>query len=306
MIKKYITGWLQLLRIPNLFTVPGDTVLGFIIGGGTILCRSFPLTILAVIFLYSFGLITNDLADFSEDSLKRQKRPLPSGKVSIKSAKFAAFILLVLSLFISCRLNIYAFYSALILAVFILLYNILFKKNSIIGPFTVAICRTLSIIFGFLAAAGDQMPPPMLYIVCFTWLLYFFGVSLAAYFEAEPDHPVRGLFILFFIPFLWIATAPLGSGALYVVILMKESNPSFFLAIASTFIFSFFILRNFIILSLDDRDSEKISKSIGELIGNIIFLQAAGCAFVGFPYIALAIFLLSIPAKLSAKKFYAS
>jgi 4-hydroxybenzoate polyprenyltransferase len=305
-IKQKVTGWLQLLRIPNLFTVPGDVVLGFIIGGGVLSESSFPLSLCVVIFLYSFGLISNDLADFNEDSLKRPHRPLPSGKISRKAAKFAALVLLALSLFISAHLNIYAFYSALVLAAFILLYNLLFKKHSILGPFTIALCRMLSVIFGFLTVSEDQLIPPMLYIVCFTWLLYFFAVSLAAYFETNPKKTVRGRFMLFLIPVLWIATAPIGSGALQVVILMKETNPSILLAIASTFIFCFFVLKNFIILSLDDKTSGKISKSIGELISNIIFLQAAGCAFLGFPYVALIIFLLSIPARLSAKKFYAS
>lgn len=306
MIKEKVKGWLQLLRIPNLFTLPGDTVLGYIIAGGLINRSPFPFCITAIIFLYSFGLVTNDLADFNEDSIKHPDRPLPSGRVSRKAAKFAAILLLTLALVISARLNIYAFYTALVLASFILLYNFIFKKNSIIGPFTVALCRVLSIIFGFLAAGIEGPIPPMLYIVSFTWMLYFFAISLAAYYETDPERPVRGRFMLFLIPMLWMSTAPIGSGALQVVLLMKEANPSIMLALASTFIFSFFAFKNFIILSLDNKTSGRISRSIGELIGSIIFLQAAGCAFEGFPYLALGIFLLSIPARITAKKFYAS
>ena len=307
MIKDKIIAWLQLLRIPNLFTVPGDVVLGFLIAGGIVSDNSFIQSVVAVILLYAFGLITNDLADYHEDLLERQDRPLPSGKISRKSAKFAALALLAIALFISARLNLYAFYSAFVLAVFIMLYNFFFKKNSLLGPFAIALCRVLSVIFGFLAGVSEnQRIPPMFYIVCFIWLLYFFSVSLAAYFETESDKPVRGRFMLFLIPMLWLATAPIGSGALRVVIFMKEANPAILLALASSVIFTLFVLKNFIILSLDNKVPGTISKSIGELICNIIFLQAAGCAFLGFPYVALVIFLLAIPARLSAKRFYAS
>lgn len=306
MYKDKITGWMQLVRIPNLFTVPGDTILGFVIAGGVISGNRFALSIASIIFMYAFGLITNDLADFNEDSLKRPNRPLPSGRVTRRSAKFAAILLLALALVISVRLNLYAFYSALLLAVFILLYNFIFKKDSIIGPFTIALCRVLSIVFGFLAAGTEEQISAMLYIVGLTWMLYFFAVSLGAYFETEPDRPVRGRIMLFLIPMLWMTTAPIGSGALRVVIIMKEANPSILLALASTFIFAFFVFKNFIILSFDKKTSGRISKSIGELIVNIIFLQAAGCAFAGFPYLALGIFVLAIPARLTAKKFYSS
>lgn len=306
---KKLKAWFQLLRLPNLFTVPGDPVLGYVIGAGSMIAIDFTgmtMVAMSAISLYAYGLVANDLVDFEEDTLKRHDRPLPSGLVSRTAAKFTAFFLLGAGLSMAYSVNENTFYTAFILAVFIFLYNNFFKKNALLGPFTVALCRTFSLLLGYSAAFNSPRVDPMIYIVCFTWLLYFFAVSLAAYYETEQAKQVRGTFIMVMVPVLWFATAPMGSGALGPILVMKEINPSFFLALASTFIFAMFIIKNALILGMKGDQPGMISKSIGELIWNIIFLQAAGCAFVGFPHVALGIFLLALPARFMAKIFYSS
>lgn len=307
MIKK-LKAWFQLFRPPNLFTVPGDPILGYLIGAGTLAAIDFSLVLvtLSALCLYAYGLLSNDLADLAEDRLKRPDRPLPSGLVSPSAAKFAAFLLLAAGLILAFNINKNAFYIAFFLAVFIFLYNNFFKKNSVLGPFTVALCRAFSVILGYSAAFKSHRIDSMLYIVAFTWLLYFFAVSLAAYYETEQDKQVRGTFMMFMVPILWMVTAPVGSGALTPILFMKEMNPSFFLALAATTIFAMFIVKNGIIMGLKKEKPGVIPKCIGELIWNVLFLQAAGCAFIGFPHFALGIFVLAIPARMMAKVFYAS
>lgn len=308
MIKK-LKAWLQLFRPPNLFTVPGDPILGYVIGAGTLAAidiSGLSLVVLSALLLYAYGLVSNDLVDFEEDKLKRPDRPLPSGLVAPAAAKFAAFCLLAAGLIAAYSVNQNTFYVAFLLAVFIFLYNNLFKKNSLLGPFTVALCRAFSLLLGYVAAFSSYRIDPMIYIVCFTWLLYFFAVSMAAYYETEQTRQVRGTFMLVMVPVLWFATAPIGSGSLRPIFVMKEINPSFFLALATTFIFAMFIIKNAITMSMKWDRPGVVPKCIGELIWNILFLQAAGCAFVGFPHFALGLFLLAIPARIMAKVFYGS
>ena len=92
MIKR-IHAWLELIRLPNLFTVPGDVIAGGLLSGKTGL-EILPY-VFASLFVYSAGLILNDVADLREDQKARPLRPLPSGRISVRSAKIVAGILIV-------------------------------------------------------------------------------------------------------------------------------------------------------------------------------------------------------------------
>jgi 4-hydroxybenzoate polyprenyltransferase len=305
-MKSKIKGWCQLLRLPNLFTVSGDCVLGYVIADGDIFSYKFFYSILSIFFLYSYGLITNDLCDISEDSKERPERPLPSGVVSKKEAQVIALLLLIFSLIFAFMVGLSVFYVAISLAFAITIYNYLLKKNSIFGPVSLGICRILSISLGFEAANGIDALRPILYIVAFIWFIYFFSISLVAYYETDLTRSPRGGFMLFTIPIMWLFTIPFISGSLYPVMIMKEINPTLFLALATTVIFSLFILKNGILITSAFHKKGVVPKSVGELIWSIIFLQASGCAFFGFPYLALILLISSIPARISAQKFYGS
>src|SRR3954447_23838104 len=77
--------WLQLFRAPNLFTVPGDPLAGFLLANGSDLDRSVVFAIVASLCFYAAGLLMNDLADEAEDLRERPNRPLPSGAVRRRS-----------------------------------------------------------------------------------------------------------------------------------------------------------------------------------------------------------------------------
>ena len=54
-----LRGWFQLIRLPHLFTVPGDPLIGFLIAGGLAKCADggfFPIAAVCFIsFSMSFG-----------------------------------------------------------------------------------------------------------------------------------------------------------------------------------------------------------------------------------------------------------
>lgn len=147
-----VRAWLQLFRVPNLLTVPGDPLAGFLIAtGGRLDDRVVP-AILASLFLYAAGLVLNDLADYKEDLEDRPKRPLPSGAIS----RFAAIV-------VAGNLIIFGIGSAaiagppvLIMGVATLLsivfYNFFAKKIAVVGALAMGTCRLMSVLIG--AAAG--------------------------------------------------------------------------------------------------------------------------------------------------------
>src|SRR6266478_6117111 len=76
-----LRAWFQLLRPPNLFTVPGDPLMGYLLANPSDLDWSLAWAVLASLCLYCAGLLMNDLADQAEDRRERPARPLPSGAV---------------------------------------------------------------------------------------------------------------------------------------------------------------------------------------------------------------------------------
>src|SRR5882724_1410928 len=85
--------WLQLLRAPNLFTVPGDPLAGFLLATGGHLDHRLPMVIVASLCFYSHGLLLNDLADIREDRRERPTRPLPSRAANVYIVLVVAIIL---------------------------------------------------------------------------------------------------------------------------------------------------------------------------------------------------------------------
>ncbi|WP_241965538.1 UbiA family prenyltransferase, partial [Streptomyces sp. MH60] len=82
-------AWAELLRLPALFTVPGDALAGAAAAGA----RPGPRTLLAIgssLCLYEAGMALNDWADRAEDAAERPHRPLPSGRIRPAAALTAA------------------------------------------------------------------------------------------------------------------------------------------------------------------------------------------------------------------------
>src|SRR5438552_6585860 len=89
----------QLLRLPNVFTAFADILLGTL-AVGTLLARPFDslLLMLASGCLYCGGMVWNDYFDFAEDKRERPFRPLPSGKISRRTADWLGTGLLLVGI----------------------------------------------------------------------------------------------------------------------------------------------------------------------------------------------------------------
>ncbi|MBN1865413.1 MAG: UbiA family prenyltransferase [Victivallales bacterium] len=302
-----VKNWCRLLRVPNLFTVPGDPVLGHVIAEGAMgLFAALPAVVVSLC-MYCFGLVGNDLNDIEEDKEERPERPLASGAISKRAARLLAGVFLVAGLTVAWHINTAVFILAVSLGMTIWMYNKFLKRNSFLGPLGVSTCRVLSLLCGYHAAGtGSEYLKNMLYFSCIVWLIYFFAVSLIAYHETRRKIRVEALLLLCTVPVAWAVSAPFVSMAFYPALLLKESNPSILLAVSASCIFTFIIAKNISALVFKSDVRGTISSSAGELIVNIILLQTAGCAFVGYPRQALAVMMLFIPAKILGKIFYSS
>lgn len=199
-MKRRSHPWLELLRLPNLFTVPGDVLVGWCLGGFQ---SFFPWWgILASLCLYSAGLLFNDVFDTATDALERPKRPIPSGRVSRAQVFRVACVLSGLGLVLSGP----GFPVAVALLVLILLYDLGLKALPGIGVLTMGLCRGFNLYLGFAVSApfGQLALPTSLFWAMVFFTGYIVLLSLAALNEAAPRASLRGW--MRWSPFLWVLT----------------------------------------------------------------------------------------------------
>ncbi|MPY46864.1 prenyltransferase, partial [Streptomyces phyllanthi] len=146
-------AWAELLRLPALFTVPGDALAGAAAAGA----RPGPRTLLAIgssLCLYEAGMALNDWADRDEDAVERPHRPLPSGRVRPTSALAAAGALTAAGLALAARAGRPALTIAVPLTVTVWSYDLALKRTPV-GPLAMAAARALDLLLGAATTTGS-------------------------------------------------------------------------------------------------------------------------------------------------------
>ncbi|WP_329328966.1 SCO3242 family prenyltransferase [Streptomyces mirabilis] len=149
-------AWAELLRLPALFTVPGDALAGAATTGN----RPNPRTLLAIassLCLYEAGMALNDWADRTEDALERPHRPLPSGRIHPSAALVAAGALTAAGLALAARAGRPALAVAAPLAATVWAYDLALKRTPA-GPAAMATARGLDLLLGATATGGSARP----------------------------------------------------------------------------------------------------------------------------------------------------
>ena len=89
--------WARLVRLPNVFTVVADIVMGFLFVRPSLQpIGLFLLALGASVSLYWAGMVLNDFFDFEQDLRQRPQRPLPSGRIGRRAALLTGWGLLAL------------------------------------------------------------------------------------------------------------------------------------------------------------------------------------------------------------------
>ncbi|MCK5843699.1 MAG: UbiA family prenyltransferase [Victivallales bacterium] len=324
-----LKAWVALFRLPNLFTIPGDVVVGYLaaetlldktdlvlgysVTSGQFANLAFIPALISILSIYCYGLVSNDLADFREDSVDRPDRPLPSGAVSVKSARLAAATLLLVGLFSAIIANTRVFVLACALVLLITGYNFFLKRIPMIGAAALALCRVMALVAGFLACGiGLDFAnlPPFLVVVCATWAIFIFSVSVSARSETEPsrisDFDRKMTLFIPYLQLFWILSAMVVGGGAVAIDAAGEFPPVVILALSFAVAFAFIATRGSLVLASRTSTPEAAQRSVGSLIRGLIFLQASACAFLGYPYAAVVVALLWIPAKLASRAFKGS
>ncbi|MFF7969478.1 SCO3242 family prenyltransferase [Streptomyces sp. NPDC007903] len=151
-----VSAWGELLRLPALFTVPGDVLAGAATAPG----RPGPRTLWAIsssLCLYEAGMALNDWADRAEDAAERPHRPLPSGRIRPAAALTAACALTATGLSLAAMAGRPALAVAAPLAATVWAYDLGLKRTQA-GPAAMATARALDLLLGATTTSGGVRP----------------------------------------------------------------------------------------------------------------------------------------------------
>jgi hypothetical protein len=126
-------------RVSNLPTVWSNCLAGWWLGGGGNFWK-LPFLLLGVSLLYTGGMFLNDAFDQEFDRLRRPERPIPSGKISPALVWGHGFGQLVGGILLVACCGLVAASVAVILALFIVLYDLTHKLFTG-SPWLMGACR---------------------------------------------------------------------------------------------------------------------------------------------------------------------
>ncbi|MFF7375367.1 SCO3242 family prenyltransferase [Streptomyces massasporeus] len=149
-------AWAELLRLPALFSVPGDALAGTAATGASPNTRTL-LAIASSLCLYEAGMALNDWADRDVDAVERPHRPLPSGRIRPAAALTAACALTGAGLALAAGAGRPALAVAAPLAATVWAYD-LGLKHTPAGPVAMGTARALDLLLGAAATSGSTRP----------------------------------------------------------------------------------------------------------------------------------------------------
>ena len=179
-----IRPYLQLIRLPNLFTAAADSLAGWLLAMVTFAEPGRWLPLLgASMAIYAAGIALNDLLDYRIDLVERPGRPLPSGRVSRRFASVLGFGLLVVGLGLAALSgSAVSLGVAAALVACVLGYD-LGLKRTFIGPLVMGSCRGLNLLLGM--SQGPGLGGPTGWLAAGSLALFVAGVTWISRSETE-------------------------------------------------------------------------------------------------------------------------
>lgn len=296
-----ILAWLQLVRLPTVFTAVSNVLAGCIIASGMRSPRelisdpSILLIVISGICLYYAGMVLNDVFDAKCDARERPERPVPSGRISVRAAAVFGTILMAAGLVVAAFAaraghgTGAAFQVAIALAVTILLYDC-GLKNTVAGPIAMGSCRFLNLLLGASAVVGLSELMTMPIIGLATALgIYVTGVTWIARSEAGT-----------------VSSSGMQSGVALCVIgitsaavTVMHSGISTGVTGGSLLLYGLLLVNIMMrgIAAVRDPEPGRVRRTIGMLLLCIILLDAAAVfGLTGSGALAAVIVLLIVPA----------
>jgi 4-hydroxybenzoate polyprenyltransferase len=291
-------AWLQLTRLPTIFTAIADTLMAIVVvRGETVPLPQSVAVVIATISLYWAGMILNDYCDREIDAEERPSRPIPSGRIAAPVARNAAIGLFVVGIGGAGTASwmmgtVWCVLLATLLTAAIVAYDT-WLKHTPWGPVGMGSCRALNVLMAMTGVTNFTELSQVPGLIPLGLLVYIAGVTLLA--RDEAARPRRLPLVLA----TFIAMAGIG--------LLAWSRPvsptpiSFHLTTIGWVLLwitvALFTLRRFVAAIVQPRPATVIG-AVKHALLSLILIDAALALSAGGPYWACAILALMAPAML--------
>ncbi len=191
---KTLRTYLELVRLPNVFTVMADALAGYwLVMAELRFDARLACLAAASAMLYAGGIVLNDVADVEVDRRERPTRPLPSGRIGRRTAAALAAALLLGAVALAFGVGFLGgssvveagFFTrfrpglvSLAIVAAVLAYNFV-CKGTIIGPLVMGLCRGLNLLMAMSVVwwfSGDLALVAIIAMTHYVASLTYFGM----------------------------------------------------------------------------------------------------------------------------------
>ena len=315
-------AYLELIRLPNVFTAMADVMLGFLLTHDSLEpWPVFALLMASSAALYSAGMVLNDLFDLMIDMKERPDRPLPSGRVRVRTAIRLGRGLLAGGVLLGWAASAvdwqlrgdWQWRSGLVatlLAVAVVAYDKTLKRTPL-APLAMGACRFLNVLLGASAATGAVVPTvwhPMVWLVAAGVGVYVAGVTWFARKEAGASSRLQ---LALAIPVIAAGIALLAWYPSWADNnLTLVSWPRFAEKIGLRWYFLWMVLGGLILWrcarAVVDPSNARVQAAVRHCILSLVVLDAAACFGVRDIFWATMILLLVLPAMFLSRWLYST
>lgn len=312
--------WLKIIRLPNLPTAVANVLAAFLlVNQSWSAWQQLMMLLIASMALYSAGMVLNDVFDVEPDTAERPQRPIPSGQISLGTAKAGGFAMLAIG--VACAIVAGMIAGTLpdvlkcgcvsgLLAICIYLYDGPLKRTWL-APVLMGGCRSLNIMLGGATATSVQVGycllgfPIILWAIAFSIGLLITGVTLLARNETRTTQSrvrIAASALLIIASIAALATAPLHYRGNLAISEMVQKVYPFMIAVISVTI----VRRLVICIVTPNRQSVKFA--VIATLRSLIVLDAAVC-FLARPdqmAYALVVLALLVPVLVLSRWMYAT
>ncbi len=315
-----LQSYLELLRLPNVFTAVADVAMGFFFlqvpwafgdGPQTSLLPigiwTVGLLAAASALLYLAGMVLNDVFDVELDRREQPDRPLPSGRIPLGSARWLGWQLLTLGIMSasgaavmlasfppahtkSFILSWLPGLDAAALAVLVVLYNAGLKRTPL-GPLAMGGCRSLNVLLGMSVLRAPWRIEH--WVVAAGIGIYIAGVTWFARNDAHRSDRWQ----LIAATLVMLAGVGLVGGLPWLteeLWLLRQPQPEIWRwNTIIAFLAVFVLIRA--VPAIVDPSSAPVRAAVRRSIAALIFLDAAACYAAAGPFYAILVAILVVP-----------
>lgn len=304
-VRSTFAGFLQLMRLPNVFTAMADVAMGFLfVMGDADLSNLWMLGVLlaASSLLYIGGVVMNDVFDRDLDAIERPSRPLPSGRVAPKAACVFGGACLLAGTMLAWAVSfgvgrLLPGVVASVLVACVLTYNAMLK-NTPIGPVTMGACRMFNVLLGMSVIAG--------FFAAEHWLVaggigvYIAGVTWFARTEATRSRRLP----------LVLAATVMMAGIAVIGWVPRWMPPEHIYSVLRNDARGWYVLMAVMaamigwrcVAAIAKPESNWVQRAVAHAVLSLIILDASACFVIRGPYFAAAILLLMLPAMFISRR----